>query len=114
MLVHILVKYLISTVKIFVMQNLLTIVSHNSHPYVLMFNNMYIKTFYNVALESRISRPVTDLGEFDKTKQIGAPLPLADRPIISRMMDRHLTLSWKPSIPFGPREPVTYRVSHFV
>jgi len=26
------------------------------------------------------------------------------------MTDRRLTLSWKPSIPIGPREPVTYRV----
>ena len=26
------------------------------------------------------------------------------------MTDRRLTLSWKPSIPIGPRIPVTYRV----
>lgn len=26
------------------------------------------------------------------------------------MTDRRLTLSWKPSIPIGPRVPVTYRV----
>ena len=37
-------------------------------------------------------------------------MPLADRPVISRMADRRLTLSWKPSIPIGPRAPVTYRV----
>ena len=26
------------------------------------------------------------------------------------MSDRHLTLSWKPSVPIGPRLPVTYHV----
>lgn len=40
----------------------------------------------------------------------GVPLPLADKPIISQMTDRHLTLSWKPYIPFGPQPPVTYTV----
>jgi len=48
--------------------------------------------------------------EYDKIRKSGTPLPLADRPIVSRMTDRNLTLSWKPSIPKGPREPVTYRV----
>lgn len=43
-------------------------------------------------------------------KKSGVPMPLADKPIISRMMDRKLTLSWKPSIPHGPRFPVTYQV----
>lgn len=37
-------------------------------------------------------------------------MPLADPPIISQMADRHLTLSWKPSIPSGPRAPVTYQL----
>uniref|UniRef100_A0A0A9VUL5 Muscle M-line assembly protein unc-89 n=1 Tax=Lygus hesperus TaxID=30085 RepID=A0A0A9VUL5_LYGHE len=48
--------------------------------------------------------------DFEKYKHTGAPMPLADRPIVSRMSDRRLTLSWKPSIPYGPREPVTYQV----
>ncbi|PSN48207.1 hypothetical protein C0J52_03611 [Blattella germanica] len=63
------------------------------------------------SLESKPKRPVGDLyTDFDKFRKTGAPLPLADRPIISRMTDRRLTLSWKPSIPIGPRIPVTYRV----
>lgn len=63
------------------------------------------------ALDSKPKRPVGDLyTDFDKFRKTGAPLPLADRPIISRMTDRRLTLSWKPSIPIGPRVPVTYRV----
>ncbi|XP_024939523.1 obscurin isoform X4 [Cephus cinctus] len=61
--------------------------------------------------EPRAKRPLADqYTDFDKFRKSGSPLPLADRPIISRMMDRHLTLSWKPSIPIGPRVPVTYQV----
>ncbi|CAG0918787.1 unnamed protein product [Notodromas monacha] len=41
-----------------------------------------------------------------------APLPLTDKPIISKMTDRRLVLGWHPYIPqplFGPRAPpVTY------
>ncbi|XP_075991750.1 obscurin isoform X3 [Anticarsia gemmatalis] len=56
-------------------------------------------------------RPISDqYSDFDKMKKTGVPMPLADKPIISRMADRHLTLSWKPSIPHGPRFPVTYQV----
>ncbi|KAL0901988.1 hypothetical protein ABMA27_007123 [Loxostege sticticalis] len=56
-------------------------------------------------------RPIGDqYSDFDKMKKTGIPMPLADKPIISRMADRHLTLSWKPSIPHGPRFPVTYQV----
>ncbi|CAG0879559.1 unnamed protein product [Cyprideis torosa] len=36
--------------------------------------------------------------------------PLKDAPIISRMTDRQLKLSWRPSVPHGPRDPVTYKV----
>ncbi|KAL7050000.1 hypothetical protein ACKWTF_003934 [Chironomus riparius] len=48
-----------------------------------------------------------DIG--DKYKA-GVPLPLPDRPYISRMCDTYLTLSWKPSIPAGPKYPITYQV----
>ncbi|XP_024082458.1 obscurin isoform X3 [Cimex lectularius] len=66
-------------------------------------------SFDNMGLGDR--RPVGEqYKDFDKFKHSGAPMPLADRPIISRMSDRRLTLSWKPSIPYGPREPVTYQV----
>ncbi|XP_012273370.1 obscurin isoform X3 [Orussus abietinus] len=62
-------------------------------------------------LEPRSKKPVGDLYiDYDKYHKSGIPLPLAIKPIISRMMDRHLTLSWKPSIPIGPRIPVTYQV----
>ncbi|XP_020711861.2 obscurin isoform X6 [Athalia rosae] len=63
------------------------------------------------SLEPRNKKRLADqYSDYDKHQKSGAPLPLADRPIISRMMDRHLTLSWKPSIPIGPRIPVTYLV----
>ncbi|XP_064214163.1 obscurin isoform X6 [Tribolium castaneum] len=62
-------------------------------------------------LETRAKRPITDqYTEFDKYKRTGAPVPLSDPPIISQMTDRHCTLSWKPSIPPGPRAPVTYQL----
>ncbi|XP_076165903.1 obscurin isoform X4 [Ptiloglossa arizonensis] len=63
------------------------------------------------SLEPRTKKPLADqYADYEKYQKSGVPLPLADRPIISRMMDRHLTLSWKPSIPIGPRIPVTYQV----
>ncbi|XP_059609268.1 obscurin isoform X2 [Phlebotomus argentipes] len=48
--------------------------------------------------------------EFDKHKRSGAPVPLPDRPIISKMTDRRLTLTWRPSFPSTGRFPVTYQV----
>lgn len=45
----------------------------------------------------------------DKYKA-GVPLPLPDRPYISRMSDKNLTLSWRPSIPAGPKYPIQYQV----
>ncbi|RZF43883.1 hypothetical protein LSTR_LSTR007219 [Laodelphax striatellus] len=63
------------------------------------------------SLDMKPRKPLGDqYSDFDKFKSSGAPMPLSDRPIISRMTDRKLTLSWKPSIPHGPREPVTYIV----
>ena len=62
-------------------------------------------------LDSRPKKPVGDqYADFDKFRQSGAPLPLPDRPIIHLIHERHLTLSWKPSVPIGPRIPVTYHV----
>ncbi|CAH2103000.1 unnamed protein product [Euphydryas editha] len=56
-------------------------------------------------------KPISEqYSDFDKMKKTGVPMPLTDKPIISRMADRHLTLSWKPSIPHQPRFPVTYQV----
>ncbi|XP_030557678.1 obscurin isoform X1 [Drosophila novamexicana] len=48
--------------------------------------------------------------DFKQYKKTGAPPPLPDGPIISRMTDRRLLLSWKPSVPLTPRYPVTYQV----
>ncbi|KAL1110551.1 hypothetical protein AAG570_008079, partial [Ranatra chinensis] len=68
-------------------------------------------SFINDTIEVRELRPVGDqYKDFDTFKNTGAPVPLPDKPIISKMTDRRLTLSWKPSIPIGPREPVTYQV----
>lgn len=62
-------------------------------------------------LDSRPKRPVGDqYADFDRFRQSGAPVPLPDRPIINQINDRYLTLSWKPSVPIGPRIPVTYHV----
>ncbi|KAL3285162.1 hypothetical protein HHI36_019282 [Cryptolaemus montrouzieri] len=61
--------------------------------------------------ELKTKRPMVDQYiEYDKYKRSGAPMPLSDPPIISQMTDRHCTLSWKPSIPTGPRFPVTYQL----
>ena len=65
------------------------------------------------SLETRPKRPTGDQYlDFDKYRKSGAPLPLADRPIINLITDRYLTLSWKPTIPIGPRIPVTYHVEY--
>lgn len=63
------------------------------------------------AFELRNRKPHGDLySEYDKNKRTGAPTPIPDRPIITHMTDRRLTLAWKPSVPTGPRFPVTYQV----
>ncbi|XP_022920655.2 obscurin isoform X3 [Onthophagus taurus] len=62
-------------------------------------------------MDARPKRPMTDqYTDYDKYKKSGAPIPLSDAPIISRMTDRRCTISWKPSIPSGPRAPVTYQL----
>ncbi|XP_058124576.1 obscurin [Anopheles ziemanni] len=38
------------------------------------------------------------------------PYPLTERPIISKLSDRRLTLSWRPSMTTVPRYPVTYQL----
>lgn len=69
-----------------------------------------MRIIFYVAIEPRKKRVGDQYADYDKYRKSGVPLPLSDRPIISRMMDRHLTLSWKPSIPSVPRLPVTYQV----
>lgn len=64
-----------------------------------------------IAFEPRTRKPHGDLySDYNKKELGGAPTPLADRPIITHMTDRRLTLAWKPSIPIGPRFPVTYQI----
>uniref|UniRef100_A0A182J430 Muscle M-line assembly protein unc-89 n=1 Tax=Anopheles atroparvus TaxID=41427 RepID=A0A182J430_ANOAO len=38
------------------------------------------------------------------------PYPLTERPMISKLSDRRLTLSWRPSMTTVPRYPVTYQL----
>lgn len=66
---------------------------------------------YDTLDSSRPKKPVGDqYADFDRFRASGAPVPLASRPIIHQIHDRYLTLSWKPSVPIGPRIPVTYHV----
>ncbi|XP_055536216.1 obscurin isoform X3 [Wyeomyia smithii] len=46
----------------------------------------------------------------DKNYLHTAPYPLMDKPIISKLTDRRLTLSWKPSMTTVPRYPITYQM----
>ncbi|CAH0545690.1 unnamed protein product [Brassicogethes aeneus] len=66
---------------------------------------------FDEGIEPKAKRPIADqYTEYDKYKRSGAPVPISDPPIISQMTDRHCTLSWNPSIPSGPRAPVTYQL----
>ncbi|XP_022174782.1 obscurin-like isoform X6 [Myzus persicae] len=66
---------------------------------------------FDNGLDSRSKRPVGELyKDFDRYRATGAPLPLPDPPSITRMSDKRLTLTWKPSLPITPRTPVTYLV----
>ncbi|XP_023037819.2 obscurin isoform X1 [Drosophila willistoni] len=69
----------------------------------------HAELFYDT-LDSQ-QRPLGDqYTDFKKYKKSGAPPPLSEGPIISRMTDRRLRLSWKPSVPLSPRYPVTYQL----
>lgn len=46
----------------------------------------------------------------DEKFRAGVPLPLPDRPYISKMSDTRLTLSWKPCVATGPKHPICYQV----
>ncbi|XP_058464862.1 obscurin isoform X3 [Malaya genurostris] len=46
----------------------------------------------------------------DKNYLHTSPYPLMDKPIISKLSDRRLTLSWKPSMTTVPRYPITYQM----
>lgn len=77
----------------------------------MTFSSDYYSQFIT-AFEPRNKKSLGDqYSEYDKHKKTGAPTPLSDRPIICRMTDKRLTLSWKPSVPTAPRFPVTYQVA---
>ncbi|XP_055374379.1 obscurin isoform X3 [Condylostylus longicornis] len=61
--------------------------------------------FYDTLDRNR--KPIYDDYQVEKG---GAPPPLSEAPIISKMTERRITLSWKPSVPTGSRYPVTYQV----
>ncbi|XP_043948228.1 obscurin isoform X2 [Drosophila biarmipes] len=69
----------------------------------------HAELFYD-SLDSQ-QKPLEDqYTDFKKYKKSGAPPPLSEGPIISRMTDRGLLLSWNPSVPLTPRYPITYQV----
>ncbi|XP_016928763.3 obscurin isoform X6 [Drosophila suzukii] len=69
----------------------------------------HAELFYD-SLDSQ-QKPLEDqYTDFKKYKKSGAPPPLSEGPIISRMTDRGLLLSWNPSVPLTPRYPITYQI----
>lgn len=60
--------------------------------------------------ETKIPKPGHVRSADDEKFRAGVPLPLPDRPYISKMTDSRLTLSWKPSIACGPKHPIQYQV----
>ncbi|XP_037094652.1 obscurin-like isoform X2 [Pollicipes pollicipes] len=57
------------------------------------------------------TKPLKDQYQaLEKQLKSGIPMPLADPPIISRMVDHQLTLSWRPSPAAGQHIPPTYTV----
>ncbi|XP_018023441.1 obscurin-like, partial [Hyalella azteca] len=62
-------------------------------------------------ISKKARRPVGDEYQgWDKMKRTGIPVPLPDRPFISALSDRRVTVSWNPYIAQGPQPPVTYQV----
>ncbi|XP_037951991.1 obscurin isoform X2 [Teleopsis dalmanni] len=60
--------------------------------------------------EHRGPRSIADQYADHKQKKPGLPLPLSEKPSISRLTDNDLRLFWKPSVSSTPRFPVTYQV----
>lgn len=79
--------------------------------FALLSGELTLNKFFVSAFEPRNKTAIGDqYSDFDKYKKTGAPTPLADRPVITKMSDRRLTLCWKPSVSISPRIPVTYQV----
>lgn len=66
--------------------------------------------FNSIALDDKHKRRPSADKLSDKFKKPSIPVPLPDRPRITRMTDNALTLWWFPSVPTEPRIPVTYIV----
>ncbi|XP_043203260.1 obscurin-like isoform X2 [Amphibalanus amphitrite] len=63
------------------------------------------------SFENTPTKPLKDQYQtLERQLKSGIPMPLADPPIVSRMSDRQLTLSWKPSPAAGQHIPPTYTV----
>ncbi|XP_047481488.1 obscurin-like isoform X2 [Penaeus chinensis] len=62
-------------------------------------------------LTSRKKRPVGDEYKgFDRIRRSGVPMPLPEKPMISALADRRLTLSWMPHLAAAQTMPCTYQV----
>lgn len=47
---------------------------------------------------------------FDRIRRSGVPMPLPEKPMISALADRRLTLSWMPHLAAPQTMPCTYQV----
>lgn len=62
-------------------------------------------------VDSPALHPLEDQYNHYKTyKKSGIPTPLSDKPYITKMFDKSLSLGWKPSMPTHERYPITYQV----
>jgi hypothetical protein len=72
---------------------------------------LFIGFFTNLTILPDLDRDRRASDVFSgRDKLAGLPVPIAERPYILNMSDRRCTLAWKPSLPAGPRYPVTYQV----
>ncbi|XP_055610566.1 obscurin isoform X4 [Uranotaenia lowii] len=77
-----------------------------------IYNNLAeVLAHVNLNFEALDAHPKRRFGKGkDKGFLHSTPYPLMDRPIISKLSDRRMTLSWKPSLTTVPRYPITYQL----
>ncbi|XP_052566290.1 obscurin isoform X7 [Culex pipiens pallens] len=77
-----------------------------------IFNNLAeVLAHVNLRFETLDAHPRRRYGKGKGKDYLhSTPYPLMDRPIISKLSDRRLTLSWKPSMTTVPRYPITYQM----
>ena len=64
-------------------------------------------------LSKQGKRPVGDEYKgFNRVRESGVPIPIPEKPIISALSDKRVTLSWMPYLPANPTPPVTYQVEY--